>query len=232
MPKRHQQRPAEERVGRNNPDKSTVITTGTPKKQETYAEEAREHKDPGVLAQKAKVPASRDMQPGVDHEADSQERMQDREQRSGSHSNASTHRKDDQLQDEDAFRQPLGQVRVAEDGFAHDLRASSRPDAGPAFNEQALKDFETDAETIKGLHYKLADLTDDELKRISILPRGSRLEQGGRYIDLKHLERGEFVARSDMLADRDNYYVAKKETDYVLWNRLNQEENPARLDET
>jgi hypothetical protein len=46
------------------------------------------------------------------------------------------------------------------------------------------------------------------------------------------LEQGEFVARSNMVADVDNTYVPKKETDYLLWNRLNQVETAVRLDET
>ena len=56
MPKRHQQRPAKEIHGRNNPEKSTVVTTGEYKKKETYEEQAREHENPAKLPQKAKVP--------------------------------------------------------------------------------------------------------------------------------------------------------------------------------
>lgn len=37
--------------GHNNPRKSTPITTGTPKKRETYGAQAREHEDPGKRAQ-------------------------------------------------------------------------------------------------------------------------------------------------------------------------------------
>ena len=40
--------------GHNNPDKSQTITTGTYKKQETYAKQASEHDDPGKQAQAAK----------------------------------------------------------------------------------------------------------------------------------------------------------------------------------
>jgi len=83
----------------------------------------------------------------------------------------------------------------------------------------------------KALHRTLADLTDDELKDVPILPTGARLEPGAKYIDLMHLERGELVAEAGMLAEPEHYYVPKKETSYVLWNRLNQVENPARLDE-
>jgi len=40
--------------GNNNPSKSVTIVTGTPKKQETYAEQAREGKDPHKQAQAMK----------------------------------------------------------------------------------------------------------------------------------------------------------------------------------
>lgn len=40
--------------GHNNPSKSVNITAGAPKKQETYAEQARDHQDPGKQAQNQK----------------------------------------------------------------------------------------------------------------------------------------------------------------------------------
>lgn len=40
--------------GHNNPDKSVIITTGTPKKQETYEAQARAREDPGKQAQAQK----------------------------------------------------------------------------------------------------------------------------------------------------------------------------------
>ena len=58
MPKRDQhQNDAHDRdqsKGNNNPSKSMTITTGNVKKKETYAEQAREHKDPGKQAQAQK----------------------------------------------------------------------------------------------------------------------------------------------------------------------------------
>ena len=84
---------------------------------------------------------------------------------------------------------------------------------------------------IKELHERLPDLTNAELKDIEIVPEGARLEQGARYVDLRHLEQGEIVARGDMVAGPDNYYVPKSETDYQLWNRLTGVTDPARLDE-
>lgn len=40
--------------GPNNPEKSVEVTTGTPKKQETYEKQAREHKDTAAQPQEAK----------------------------------------------------------------------------------------------------------------------------------------------------------------------------------
>lgn len=40
--------------GHNNPDKSVTITTGTPKKHETYEQQAYHHEDTGRQAQAAK----------------------------------------------------------------------------------------------------------------------------------------------------------------------------------
>ena len=40
--------------GNNHKDRSQTITTGTPKKKETYDEQARQHKDTSPLAQAAK----------------------------------------------------------------------------------------------------------------------------------------------------------------------------------
>ena len=53
MPKRHQQRPAKEIHGRNKADKSTVITTGTYKKKETYEEQAQKQISFGMTTKKA-----------------------------------------------------------------------------------------------------------------------------------------------------------------------------------
>ncbi len=84
---------------------------------------------------------------------------------------------------------------------------------------------------VKGAHRRLNALADDDLKEIRILPEGSRLEQGATYLDLKDLDRGEFTATGDMEAGRDNWYVAKKDVHYNLWNLLIGVDNPERLGE-
>jgi hypothetical protein len=58
--------------GRNNPKQSMEITAGTPKKQETYEERAREGKDPDPVAQRAKPKEStRDHRDGENLRIDS-----------------------------------------------------------------------------------------------------------------------------------------------------------------
>lgn len=167
---------------------------------------------------------------GRPKKAESRVMMEEGEKRSGSDSDASSGRKGSRLH-ENAERQPVHHEQSQAD-FAHDLN----PDENAGADDVALNPPSTNmrnAYDIKKLHnIILADLTDDELKSVLILPAGTRLNQGAKYIDLAHLENGELVATSQMVADTQNYYVSKKETDYVLWNRLNQVDNPSRLDMT
>lgn len=190
MPKRHQKRPRMEMMhGRNNPDKSTVITTGTYKKKETYKEQATKHEDPGKLPQQAKVPPKRVIPPEVTtKEADSRAMMEEGTPRSGSDSNAHTPRKDERLH-EGPKRQPKPQP-----GKAYDFEKDLRPDnfAGANYGLRSEpQDTGLRAIDFKELYDKLADLTKDELRNIVIIPLGERLEQGAKYIDLQHMERGE-----------------------------------------
>jgi hypothetical protein len=82
---------------------------------------------------------------------------------------------------------------------------------------------------VKNLHNRLQGYTDDELKDITLLPVGARLEQGATYIDLRADDCREFTARGDMEVGPENWYVAKSEMDYQLWNRLIGVDNPERL---
>ena len=75
----------------------------------------------------------------------------------------------------------------------------------------------------------LEGITNDGLKSITVLWPGTRLEQGATYIDLHDPQRREFTATADMEAGRDNWYVAKHDVDYELWNRLIGIKNPERL---
>jgi hypothetical protein len=79
----------------------------------------------------------------------------------------------------------------------------------------------------KDLHNALDGFGDDELKRIPILPPGTRLEQGATYIDLRG-DRREVTATSEMTAGSNTAWVPKSEVDYQLWNRLIGVTNPER----
>ena len=68
--------------GNNNPDKSVTITAGTPKKQETYAEQARRGEDTDKQAQAAKNEWKEDTH-------DPERKLPKGAGRSGSESNAS-----------------------------------------------------------------------------------------------------------------------------------------------
>lgn len=229
MPKRHQQRIAKEQAGRNNPRKSTVITTGTPRTKKTVRKEEIEHKDINKLPQEEKVPPMWDPTEGRSHEAESRAMMEEGEKRSGSDSDAHKHRKGARLH-EKAERQPPPHPGATEDFYTEDLIPDNL--AGEDHGEGIASEVGLTAYDVKELYGKLGDLTDDELKNIPIVPLGSRLEQGAKYLDLAHLEQDEFTAMAGMVADEGHYYVPKKATGYVLWNRLNQVNNPARLDES
>lgn len=76
------------------------------------------------------------------------------------------------------------------------------------------------AKDVKALHARFSDWLDSDLDEIPVLPEGTRLEQDGTYIDLAVDEPEEFVATGGMEAGPDNYYVAKSDVPYQIWNRL------------
>ncbi len=94
--------------------------------------------------------------------------------------------------------------------------------AGQNFAEARAEREETrrSAYDHKVAHDRLSWLTDDQLRLIPILPAGTRLEQGATYIDLNHLERGEFTGMGNMEAGERDLFVPKSEVDFELWNRI------------
>ena len=107
------------------------------------------------------------------------------------------------------------------------------PDAAAGINYGGVgphpeKDNPRTVYDVKEAHRLLHDVTDDQLKKIPILPAGSRLEQDATYIDLADPARKEFKATSGMEAGPDSLLVPKSEVDYQLWNRLRGVTDPAR----
>ena len=72
----------------------------------------------------------------------------------------------------------------------------------------------------KELHNQFPDLTNTELRTLSVVEPGTRLEQGGTYADLNDLGRGPFKAMGGEFATEENRYIAKRDVDYELWNRI------------
>lgn len=114
-------------------------------------------------------------------------------------------------------------------------RQDLSPDANAGLNYgQSGQNAEINAPTaydIPELHRSLDGFTDDELKRVPVLPVGTRLEQGAVYIDLQKPDRAEFKALGNMEAAQGNWFVPKSAVDYVVWNKLIGVDNPERLDQ-
>lgn len=66
----------------------------------------------------------------------------------------------------------------------------------------------------------LPEMSQAELAELSLLPAGTPLEQGAVYLDLDKMADGEFKAIGGREVSNQDRIVAKKATDYQLWNRL------------
>jgi len=130
-----------------------------------------------------------------------------------------------------------GKIYHPEDKHPEPYQQDLNPDANAGQNYGLVdphlekKEGRRSAYDIKEIHRRLGDYHDDELKRIIVLPEGSRLEQGATYIDLRATPPREFTANGDMVATAEHWYVPKSEVDYPLWNRLIGVTDPARLDQ-
>jgi hypothetical protein len=76
--------------------------------------------------------------------------------------------------------------------------------------------------------WELGDLDDNELKQIPVVNDGTRLQQGGTYVDLTSDPRHEFTATGDVLAEHGHAYAPKDRVPYEIWNRLLGEEKPGQ----
>jgi hypothetical protein len=72
---------------------------------------------------------------------------------------------------------------------------------------------------IKEVYALLPEWHKDELRRLFVVPRGTRLTQGHVFCDLRFLERGEVVAHGEEEVN-DELLVPKSAVDYEIWNKL------------
>jgi hypothetical protein len=116
----------------------------------------------------------------------------------------------------------LGLAR--DDASAEELGRQARIEA----RDLSRHDDETiPAADDKMLLERLPQLTGDELARLPIVKAGTQLEQGGVYVDLNHPERGPFKALGGQVAGSGDRYIAKRDVDYELWNRLVEQDRGA-----
>ncbi len=98
---------------------------------------------------------------------------------------------------------------------------------------------ENESETIaeasqSGGERRSSPLTQDELAHLPIVRPGTPLETSGVYLDLNHLARGPFKALAGQEAGSGDRYVARRDIDHEIWNRLVEHElaaQTATLDE-
>lgn len=108
-----------------------------------------------------------------------------------------------------------------DDSFEHDLHPNmlAGEDHSPPAPEQGRSGRTLAG--VKAMYDKFPELSDADLGRIPVLPEGARLEQGATYLDAAEPIPAEFTNPSgDFTAGPHNLYVPKKDTDYLLWNKL------------
>lgn len=115
-----------------------------------------------------------------------------------------------------------------DDEFQRDLNPDSRAGNNVSVASEPGR-FDRSAADIKDLYDRLGDYTTEELRQIPILPTGTRLKQGAKYINLLDPLRQEFTAMADQSADEGDYIVPKAQMSYDLWNRLTGVDDPDRL---
>lgn len=71
----------------------------------------------------------------------------------------------------------------------------------------------------KQVYDLLPDWHKDELRRLFLTPRGTRLKPGGVYIDLRYPAAGELTAKGEEEV-HDELLVAKNDVDFEIWNKL------------
>lgn len=100
----------------------------------------------------------------------------------------------------------------------------------PTFDEQleqstpdAIREAQTEgvaASSDKDVVNALSELRNDELASLTILDPETPLEQGSVYLDLEDSSRKPFTATGGQFAGDKGRLIAKKTTDYEIWNRL------------
>jgi hypothetical protein len=103
----------------------------------------------------------------------------------------------------------------ADDSFERQLHPND-----PQFDPRGHAEESLPADQLKDVVNDLPQLTDDELSRLSVLELGTALEQGGVYLDLDDPGRTPFKAIGGHRVEDGQRIIAKRDTDYLIWNKL------------
>ena len=79
---------------------------------------------------------------------------------------------------------------------------------------------------IKEVYGLLPEWHKDELRRLFFVSPGTRLAQGGVYVDIRVPDRGELIAHGEEQV-QDELLVPKAAVDYEIWNKLLNKPLPA-----
>jgi len=121
-------------------------------------------------------------------------------------------------QTHDVRREELSNAKGPEaegEDFSADI-APAAPDDGTGGHADESRAASGD----KGLHERLDDLDGAELAQLAVLETGARQHQGSTYVDLNDSGRQPFTALGGQEAGPEHRYVAKRDTDHELWNRV------------
>jgi len=113
----------------------------------------------------------------------------------------------------EAHTNPKGPQPV-DDSFDAQLQPGGRVEQ-PGHAEES-----SPASEHKEMYEAFPQLTPAELGRLSLLDTGVDLEQGGVYLDLDKREAGPFKAIGGQTVEKGQRIIAKRDTDYELWNTL------------
>ena len=108
---------------------------------------------------------------------------------------------------------PTGPEPVDE-SFAADLA----PETPESIRQAQLE--ATPARDDKRVVNSLPELDQADLAELTLLTPGTPLEQGGVYLDIQNRAAGPFKAIGGQVVDEKARLIAKKTTDYILWNRI------------
>ena len=113
------------------------------------------------------------------------------------------------------------------DEFQQDIYAQPKPNLNYGHTGQASEVASTlNAYEIKELHSQLKGFSKDEMQQITVLPPGTPLNEGTKYVDLMDDGRQVITGATGMTVGNNSYYVAKNEVDYLVWDRLIDVSNP------